>query len=1179
MIVITPKIYARKELIKLLLDENLTNLEDGSLLIPDSFTARVLSGKIKKIFDKNVLPGKLFSFALLNSIFDYVINKYDWQENPDALSLAVDETRKNFDLEDFENFVGYFNSIFPIKKILSDEISISQFLESIKVDNELKGSHAKNQILIYLSNLNSAAVDLKFLFDHSDIFNRTIYKKANEFLEEYFRKQKPVEKVNKPLIDLLKEPIINNPKSIEAQLEFIKENWSSILPEEFLVLILKSIDLIKEDLKIFQVGFTGKAETKVPTFSIEELLGLGDKFSGAPIPLTPIEEEKFTPDIDWMPKVVLLAKNTYVWLYQLSKKYNREIKRLDQIPDEELDLIASYNFNALWLIGIWERSPASRKIKNLAGNPEALASAYSIYDYEIAKDLGGEEAYQSLNQKCWSRGIRLACDIVPNHMGIYSKWIIEHPDYFIQIDKSPFPSYSFTGPNLSDHPDYQIRIEDKYWTRQDAAVVFQLIENKTGRIRYIYHGNDGTSMPWNDTAQLNLLLQEVREALYNLILNVAKKFSIIRLDAAMTLTQKHYQRLWFPLPGTGGAIPSRSDFAMSTDEFLKHYPKEFWREVVDRINVDKPDTLLLAEAFWLMEGYFVRTLGMHRVYNSAFMNMLKNEENSKYRKLIINTLEFNPEILKRYVNFLSNPDEETAINQFGDGDKYFGCAVMMVTMPGLPMFAHGQIEGLREKYGHEYYRAYYDEKPNEFLIERHKQEIFPLIKKRYLFSQVENFELYDFKNFDGNTIEDVFVYSNRLGSERALVFYNNSLNTFEGYIDITHPKNYGSSEDDSQKRLIRKNLGEALGLINSNKHFYIFRETRTHLEFLRRGSDFFENKFPLKIKGYEYFVFHDFIEVHDSTGELEELYLSLNSVGVPSIQNELMRLRAKKLIGKLSPLFNWGKVNEILNQYKDKNKLDSFLDLVRNLIKMNSDELKIDQTKFFINFNLEIHSLNEVKNIFSRLKKRKSNPKWLNKLIDDEFPDDKLNKMLFNYFIASMFCLLEKNSAMDMKLLSFLLDEVKNSLIDQKLDINLVTLLQILLNDFERSEINAEENLKSNENLTSRNLIFNYVRNLLLDERIKNFLEVNEYQNELYYSKEKFEELTYLFKLYCIINIIKKFLSMNVSKRNNLKLEKFIKDLRAISLIKNELLNLSDLQGYRLRELDKKLGEFVSSMN
>jgi hypothetical protein len=133
-------------------------------------------------------------------------------------------------------------------------------------------------------------------------------------------------------------------------------------------------------------------------------------------------------------------------------------------------------------------------------------------------------------------------------------------------------------------------------------------------------------------------------------------------------------------------------------------PHEFWREVVDRVAVEVPGTLLLAEAFWLLEGYFVRTLGMHRVYNSAFMNMLRDEENAKYRSYLKKTIEFDPDILKRYVNFMSNPDERTAIDQFGDGDKYFGVCTMLATLPGLPMFGHGQIEGFTEKYGMEYKR-------------------------------------------------------------------------------------------------------------------------------------------------------------------------------------------------------------------------------------------------------------------------------------------------------------------------------------------------------------------------------------------------------------------------------------------------------------------------------------------
>src|ERR1044071_1392426 len=91
------------------------------------------------------------------------------------------------------------------------------------------------------------------------------------------------------------------------------------------------------------------------------------------------------------------------------------------------------------------------------------------------------------------------------------------------------------------------------------------------------------------------------------------------------------------------------------------------------------------------------------------------EDNAQYRLVVKNTLEFDPEILKRYVNFMNNPDERTAVDQFGKGDKYFGVCTLMVTLPGLPMFGHGQIEGYTEKYGMEFRRAYAQEAPDRWL--------------------------------------------------------------------------------------------------------------------------------------------------------------------------------------------------------------------------------------------------------------------------------------------------------------------------------------------------------------------------------------------------------------------------------------------------------------------------------
>jgi maltooligosyltrehalose synthase len=211
-----------------------------------------------------------------------------------------------------------------------------------------------------------------------------------------------------------------------------------------------------------------------------------------------------------MPRLVMLAKSTYVWLDQLSKKYQRPITHLNDIPDEELDTLARWGFSGLWLIGLWERSSASQRIKQLMGNPDAVASAYSLYDYQIATDLGGDEAYRDLAGRAWQRGIRLASDMVPNHMGIDSKWVIEHPDWFLSLPYSPFPSYKFNGPDLSSDGRVGVFLEDHYYNKTDAAVVFKREDRATGDTRYIYHGNDGTSMPWNDTAQLDYLKAEVR---------------------------------------------------------------------------------------------------------------------------------------------------------------------------------------------------------------------------------------------------------------------------------------------------------------------------------------------------------------------------------------------------------------------------------------------------------------------------------------------------------------------------------------------------------------------------------------------------------------------------------------------------------------------------------------------
>src|SRR5947208_2771396 len=154
------------------------------------------------------------------------------------------------------------------------------------------------------------------------------------------------------------------------------------------------------------------------------------------------------------------------------------------------------------------------------------------------------------------------------------------------------------------------------------------------------------------------------------------------------------------------------------------------------------------------------------------MVVLRDERNAEYRLVMRNTLEVAPEILKRYVNFMSNPDEATAVEQFGKGDKYFGAATLLATLPGLPLLGHGQVEGFGEKYGMEFRRANLDERPDRWLVERHEREIFPLLHRRAQFAGAGDFLLYDFE-VDGGVDENVFAYSNGRDADRSLVVYHN----------------------------------------------------------------------------------------------------------------------------------------------------------------------------------------------------------------------------------------------------------------------------------------------------------------------------------------------------------------------------------------------------------------------
>lgn len=898
------------------LSETLFSL-NGNIVFANFHAARVLAQKMNEHRDlvrfpeQAVKPGHINTMGLIDEILHHVAGLFREQANPQAMQQALDRIDSTLGKERVEKALRHFVNEFPPVAVYQGAVDTDTYLAGETAGVTHRQVVLEEMLLLWLANVNPAFAPYLELFDDRALARETAYPEIVSELHAYFATQPPFGPDEQNLVDMLRSPAVAVPESLSGQLAYIHERWGDKWGSwlgKYTHRLLRGLDLIREEEKPPALG--GPGPTQVYQFTG------GDQ-----------EVERFSPDRDWMPQLVLMAKNSYVWLFQLSRRYQRPITRLDQIPDEELHNLARWGISGLWLIGLWERSRASQTIKQRCGNMEAVASAYSLLDYRIAADLGGEEAYQNLKARAWRFGIRMASDMVPNHMGIDSTWLIEHPDWFISLDYSPFPSYRFSGPDLSWNGGVGIFLEDHYYTRTDAAVVFKRVDRTTGHEKYVYHGNDGTSMPWNDTAQLNYLNPEVREAVIQTILQVARQFPIIRFDAAMTLTKQHYQRLWFPKPGTGGAIPSRAEHGLTTEQLDAVMPREFWQEVVERVAQEVPDTLLLAEAFWMTEGYFVRTLGMHRVYNTAFMNMLKREENANYRSVMKNVLEFNPEILKRFVNFMNNPDEETAVAQFGKGDKYFGVCILMSTLPGLPMYGHGQVEGLTEKYGMEYRRAYNDEHADMDLVQRHEREVFPLLHRRRLFAEVEHFLLYDFYTPEGFVNEDVFAYSNRAGDERSLVVYHNKYAATRGWIRISVGYVAKSGEE---KTLVRKDLGTGLGLHPDKSYFCIYRDHITGLEYIRNSRELFEKGLYLELGAFQYRVFLNVREVRDN-GERQYARLtdSLAGQGVPSIEEALKELFLQPIHQPFKELVHAGLFRQLLDarltpsrRQLDRNLLD-----------------------------------------------------------------------------------------------------------------------------------------------------------------------------------------------------------------------------------------------------------------
>jgi len=348
----------------------------------------------------------------------------------------------------------------------------------------------------------------------------------------------------------------------------------------------------------------------------------------------------------------LLQINASFLVSRLPAKKLRK-KTLLSVPDEDWRLIRKKGFDLVWLMGVWRRSPGSRKAA--AGEPslrraydialpgwsekDVGGSPYAIHDYALDPYLGDVRTLPQLKKRLNALGLGLILDFVPNHLAFDHPWTLKKPEYLLRgSDRA-----------VREHPEWFF---------------------KTSRGRRFAHGRDPYFAPWSDTVQVDIFSQKAREALIGELLKVASFCDGVRCDMAMLLLDEVFGRVW------GGHRASPKDTQ-----------GEFWAEAAGKLRSRYPGFILMAEVYWGLEGR-LQQLGFDYTYDKEFYDRLLGSGAPEIRQL----LGADPSFLSRMARFLENHDEERALTAFGP-QKSCAAAAVISTLPGLRFFQDGQAEG------------------------------------------------------------------------------------------------------------------------------------------------------------------------------------------------------------------------------------------------------------------------------------------------------------------------------------------------------------------------------------------------------------------------------------------------------------------------------------------------------
>ena len=439
--------------------------------------------------------------------------------------------------------------------------------------------------------------------------------------------------------------------------------------------------------------------------------------------------------LKWFNHPKIYEINTWPWLHFLSEKYNEKIT-LQNIPKEVFNKEFQY-FDAIWLMGVWQRSLKSEEIGinhlDLQGefkkalsdytSGDVVGSPYSVFDYRVDKHLGGLEGLESFRSQLKEKDIHLLLDYVPNHLAIDNIWLHEKKDMFIQGTKDEFMKM----------PYYFFWVEDMIFA----------------------HGRDPYFPPWTDTVQINAFSEIARENAVKTLLSIADMCDGVRCDMAMLVTNETFDRTW------GWKAKDRPE-------------KEFWDVVIPKVRDKHKDFIFIAEVYWDKE-WQLQQQGFNFCYDKRLYDRMLHENPEAIKAHLLAEWDYQSKLLR----FIENHDERRVREAFGDW-KSRVAATIILTLPGARLIHEGQMRGYKTKTPVQLGRRTAEhENPG---IKLYYEKLFEIIPDSDLMSG--KWGLCEIRSVGNNSFKNLIAYQWWTSEKRQLTVVNFSPRPAQGHIII-----------------------------------------------------------------------------------------------------------------------------------------------------------------------------------------------------------------------------------------------------------------------------------------------------------------------------------------------------------------------------------------------------------